>query len=1113
MAEEKQPINTGKKTITGRTIWRDPKTGEDYSERSTTFQGKDGRYYTMPTVDENGNQYSEDAIKEYVDKYGAIDYLTGEKLPKFKSEKDAIMYAIKRSDTRKQKEEPMEQQMELFARGGLRDEGGEVDEVSGNRVPIGGTKKGVRDDIDVNISEGEFVFPEDVTRYIGLEKLMQLRQEAKMGLKQMEAMGQMGNSEEATMPDDLPFGMADLIIVGGAEEKDAYMGGSMNYQEGGFVPASAFREPTYANPQSPPATATSGYVPTFVGEGVTRRTVTGSPAPSVIASEAVDSIIQMKQYVNDAGDIINLPFIAGQPVYPIPEGYSPLDPADAVDDTTEEVNEILEQAPALNSDPRDSIPEDTFTKNAFTAAGSWQNAPLDIYIKEAKKFTNGTSSIATGVIGALGGGPLGAFMYLATKDQKRKIKQTIDARIRTATGQQLKDLQEIKDALEGKGSQTGIIGKISTFISSIFAPQDQKQKAVNTAATDAITPVENDATPEIQETAEGAAVEVPISSVAQAESTMGPPLSAPTTTAPTGIERGRIQQPSVSLSGPSSVSQAESTMGPPLSSTVSSDINQFTSDNFTQAVAPEVSTELRPPQAMLADPPSGRMSNALAYQLETRGFADRITPPSMQQPQQPAPVSKFTPPDISPASVPFKGTGTGPDIQDYAITPQQVDYSTSVSRGQEDPYDPRGILPVSEQGKNIPVSANLMPTAPTQPEGQSFADRVDTSFSPILGKGRTFNIPVQKPMYDPYPLLSPSVPAAPDLDPVRATKTTPISSAQRQTDRGFQPTNKINVPSFVTGYPTIADTAATAQTIKPQAAMSGPKADELARQKEGQTASLMLNQQMADEAMGKFPAPLRPKARPDDAELITRPITTDIPKTTATTTQQKTTSTTSGIKAAEAAAAAKAAMIAADLSGDRTREINRTDKSGYIGTTINDIATGKIAGDGQVSGVVANEDGTAVRTEEGMVVYRDSNGVEYTKSLFGTLKTTDGESYDGPANGHRGNDTGDSEDTGGCVIATHAVASGAFHTSDKANAVEWCKNNLHNKWWGETMRRGYRHLGRKHITNGTAETVYKEFKECIEWANGKRPFNIKIVSRYVYRVTQTFVVGLFVREN
>ena len=48
------------------------------------------------------------------------------------------------------------------------------------------------------------------------------------------------------------------------------------------------------------------------------------------------------------------------------------------------------------------------------------------------------------------------------------------------------------------------------------------------------------------------------------------------------------------------------------------------------------------------------------------------------------------------------------------------------------------------------------------------------------------------------------------------------------------------------------------------------------------------------------------------------------------------------------------------------------------------------------------------------------------------------------------------------------------------------------------MRRGYRYLGRRHIANGTAETVYKEFKECIEWANGKRPFETKIATRYYF---------------
>ncbi len=100
-----------------------------------------------------------------------------------------------------------------------------------------------------------------------------------------------------------------------------------------------------------------------------------------------------------------------------------------------------------------------------------------------------------------------------------------------------------------------------------------------------------------------------------------------------------------------------------------------------------------------------------------------------------------------------------------------------------------------------------------------------------------------------------------------------------------------------------------------------------------------------------------------------------------------------------------------------------------------------------------------------------------------------------------------------CVIATHAMSTGMFKTEDRANAVDWCTNKLHGKWWGEIMRRGYRYLGRKHIANGTAELVYDEFKECLEWANGKRPFELRIASRYTYRVIQTFIVGLFVKEN
>ena len=132
-------------------------------------------------------------------------------------EMDAILNSFIEKKEKENKKSYAEGGMED---GGLKDEGGEIDPVSGNDVPPGSTKEEVRDDIPAQLSEGEFVFPADVVRYIGLENLMRMRQEAKQGLKMMEAMGQMGNSEEATIPDDLPFAITDLIIVDTEDDKE-----------------------------------------------------------------------------------------------------------------------------------------------------------------------------------------------------------------------------------------------------------------------------------------------------------------------------------------------------------------------------------------------------------------------------------------------------------------------------------------------------------------------------------------------------------------------------------------------------------------------------------------------------------------------------------------------------------------------------------------------------------------------------------------------------------------------------------------------------------------------------------------------------------------------------
>jgi len=235
----------------------------------------------------------------------------------------------------------LSKQMELFEDGGLKDEGGMVDEVSGNDVPSGSTREEVRDDIPAQLSEGEFVFPADVVRYIGLEKLMMMRQEAKQGLKQMEAMGQMGNSDEATMPDDLPFDETDLDME---DELEYNRGGVIEAQQGTYV------APTVPTGNQPLGTTPMGAppIPQQVGAGVS-GTSFGTPyTPNVgkmygagatpyapvsyqdFLGTSAAGAPQTKnvRYVNEATNqtrmiphLLNADGSIGDTLYPVPQGF------------------------------------------------------------------------------------------------------------------------------------------------------------------------------------------------------------------------------------------------------------------------------------------------------------------------------------------------------------------------------------------------------------------------------------------------------------------------------------------------------------------------------------------------------------------------------------------------------------------------------------------------------------------------------------------------------------------------------------------------------------------------------------------------------------------------
>ena len=136
----------------------------------------------------------------------------------------------------------MQNQMSMFEDGGMMDQGGTQDPVSGNAVPVGSLQEEVRDDVDAKLSPGEYVVPADVVRYFGLDFFMQLRDKAKTGLARMESIGQMGNSESTTNPTDtlfsqnedmdVPFSKDDLEIYKEDNDEDE----KLSAQVGAYVP-------------------------------------------------------------------------------------------------------------------------------------------------------------------------------------------------------------------------------------------------------------------------------------------------------------------------------------------------------------------------------------------------------------------------------------------------------------------------------------------------------------------------------------------------------------------------------------------------------------------------------------------------------------------------------------------------------------------------------------------------------------------------------------------------------------------------------------------------------------------------------------------------------------
>ena len=186
---------------------------------------------------------------------------------------------------------PMKKQMEMFENGGLMDEGGTVDPVSGNDVPPGSTQEEVRDDIPAQLSEGEYVVPSDVVRFYGVRFFENLRAKAKFGYQDMADNGRIGGEPVDKPNMDMMFDISELEV-----EDD---GEPMAMADGG-----------YALSPGDEGYATMGALG-LGSEGISAGYEVAGSAPTV----------EVRTYVNEAGHTIYITFIDGNPQTSIPPGY------------------------------------------------------------------------------------------------------------------------------------------------------------------------------------------------------------------------------------------------------------------------------------------------------------------------------------------------------------------------------------------------------------------------------------------------------------------------------------------------------------------------------------------------------------------------------------------------------------------------------------------------------------------------------------------------------------------------------------------------------------------------------------------------------------------------
>ena len=270
-------------------------------------------------------------------------------------------------------------EMAFMQEGGLKDDGMDQDPVSGNEVPSGSMAKEVRDDISAQISEGEYVVPADVVRYLGVKHFEDLRDKAKQGLQTMEANGRIGGEpvpvggpQAAPMPQPPTPYMAE----GGDLTPDEMNEIKMLMNQGGMVAGADEGADFGQKFMTQPSVYGGGF--SF------EETPGGTPSGVSIADPELPT--EAKTLYGPGGEVVTLTLPKDQQKYDelIAQGYT----------ETQPVSKFNEDS--------DSTPSPTVESTSWYENTDWTDAS-----KSADKYFGTGATFSSGVVGAVAGAVAG----------------------------------------------------------------------------------------------------------------------------------------------------------------------------------------------------------------------------------------------------------------------------------------------------------------------------------------------------------------------------------------------------------------------------------------------------------------------------------------------------------------------------------------------------------------------------------------------------------------------------------------------------------------------------------------------------------------------------------